>query len=206
MSLRLLNICLTVFRKRLMKPRDFLAVELLARRLGKWTVALSAFFIFAGTASAGFWKSSDFNCQVNLPEGEPITGGGRWTPVGSTQEGTLVGAMREGGSAYVFLGYVDIAKRPKFHLNEKTIEELEKRFFGPGLGFRRTIEHVSLRGMWGYRLTGDSVYHGTHFGLVVDMYEAGGLIYELAGMKEGDQHPLRDPEIKGYLESFVFLH
>jgi hypothetical protein len=206
MPSNLLNICSIGIHNRVMNHPDFLALDLLAKRLGKLTVALSAFFIFAGTASAGFWKSSDFNCQVDLPDGEPITGGGRWTPVGSTQEGTLVGAMREGGSAYVFLGYVDIVKRPKFHLNEKTIEELEKRFFGPGLGFRRTIERVSLRGMWGYRLTGDSVYHGSHFGLVVDMYEAGGLIYELAGMKQGDQHPLKDPEIKGYLESFVFLH
>jgi hypothetical protein len=206
MPSNLLNICSIGFRNRVMDRLDFLALDLLKKQLGKLTVALCASFIFAGTASAGFWKSSDFNCQVNLPEGEPITGGTRWTAVGSTQEGTLVGAMRVDGTAYVFLGYVDIAKRPKFHLNEKTIEELEKRFFGPGLGFRRTIERVSLRGMWGYRLTGDSVYHGGHFGLVVDMYEAGGLIYELAGMKEYDQHPLRDPDIKGYLESFVFLH
>jgi hypothetical protein len=162
-------------------------------------------FIFAGTASAGFWKNSEYNCQVNLPEGEPTTGGRRWTPVGSTEEGTLVGAMRVDGSAYVFLGYVNIAKRPKFHLNEKTIEELEKRFFGSGMGFRRTIERVSLRGMPGYRLTGDSVYHGSRFGLVVDMYEAGPLIYELAGMKEYDQHPLQDPDIRDYLQSFAVL-
>jgi hypothetical protein len=183
------NVCRTKFPIRLMNPL---------------ACALLTLFIFSGTASAGLWKSSDFNCQVYLPDGDPMAGA-RWSPVGSTQEGTLVGAMRADGSAFVFLGYVDIAKRPKFHLNEKTIEELEKRFFGPGLGFRRTIERVSLRGMPGYRLTGDSVYHGTHFGLVVDMYEARGLIYQLAGMKEGDQHPLKDPDIKGYMESFVFL-
>jgi hypothetical protein len=173
--------------------------------MNPFTGALLALFLFVGTVSALTWKSSDYNCQVDLPEGEPITGGGRWTPVGSTEEGTLVGATRVDGSAFVFLGYVNIAKRPKFHLNEKTIEELEKRFFGPGLGFRRSMERVSLRGMWGYRLTGDSIYHGSRFGLVVDMYEAGGLIYQIAGMKEYDLHPLKDFEIKGYMGSFKLL-
>ena len=167
--------------------------------------ALLTFLIFVGTASAVTWKSSDYNCQVDLPDGEPITGGSRWTPLGSTDEGTLVGSRRVDGSAIVFLGYVDIAKRPKFHLNEKTIEELEKRFFGPGLGFRRSIERVSLHGMPGYRLTGDSIYHGTRFGLVVDMYEANGLIYQIAGMKEYDMHPLKDFAIKWYMESFKLL-
>jgi hypothetical protein len=182
--------CRTIFPIRLMNPL---------------TGALLTLFIFVGTASAVTWKSSDYNCQVNLPDGEPITGGGRWSPVGSTEEGTLVGAMRADGSAFVFLGYVDIAKRPKFHLNEKTIEELEKRYFGPGLGFRRSIERVSLRGMPGYRLTGDSVYHGSRFGLVVDMYEIGGVIYQIAGMKENDLHPLKDPDIMGYMGSFRLL-
>ena len=171
--------------------------------------ALLMLFISAGIASAGIWKSSDYNCEVYLPDGEAIgeaiTGSKGWSTIGSTEEGTLVGARRIDGSAYVFLGYVNIAKRPKFHLNDKTIEELEKRFFGPGLGFRRSIERVSLRGMPGYRLTGDSVYHGSHFGLVVDMYEAKDLIYQVAGMKEYDQHPLNDPDIKGYMESFRLL-
>jgi hypothetical protein len=162
-------------------------------------------FVFSGSALALTWKNSDFNCAVELPEGELLTGGNRWTPVGSTEEGTLVGAMRVDGSAYVFLGYVDIRKKPKLHLNDKSIGELEKRFFGPGLGFRRTIERISLRGMSGYRLTGDTVFHGARFGLVVDMYEAGDLIYQLAGMKEYDEHPLKDYDIKGYLSSFRLL-
>jgi len=170
---------------------------------------LLTLFISAGIASAGIWKSSDYNCEVYLPDGEAIgeamTGSKNWSTIGSTEEGTLVGAMRIDGSAYVFLGYVDIAKRPKFHLNDKTIEELEKRFFGPGLGFRRSIERVSLRGMPGYRLTGNSVHHGDHFGLVVEMYEANGLIYQLAGMKMDDLHPLNDFDIKWYMGSFRLL-
>jgi hypothetical protein len=175
------------------------------RFMSRFGAALLTLFLSAGIASAVTWKNSDYNCAVNLPDGDPVTGGKRWSPIGSTQDGTLVGAMRVDGSAYVFLGYVDIAKRPKFHLNDKTIEELEKRFFGPGMGFRRSMERVSLRGMPGYRLTGDSVLHGTHFGLVVDMYEANGLVYEIAGMKEYDPHPLNDPDINGYMASFRLL-
>jgi hypothetical protein len=44
-----------------------------------------------------------------------------------------------------------------------------------------------------------------HYGLVVDMYEANNRIYEIAGMKEGDTHPLNDPEIKGCMASFKLL-
>lgn len=167
--------------------------------------ALLTLLISVGIASAVTWQSSDFNCQVSLPQSEPLTADKGWSPIGSTEEGTLVGARRIDGSAFVFLGYVDIRKRPKFHLNDKTIEELEKRFFGPGLGFRRSIERVSLGRMSGYRLTGDSVFHGSHYGLVVDMYEANGLIYQVAGMKEDDLHPLNDPDINGYMRSFRLL-
>jgi hypothetical protein len=175
------------------------------RLVARFGGALLMLFMSAGIASAVPWKSNDYNCQVYLPDSDPVTSGKGWSPLGSTQEGTLVGARRIDGSAFVFLGYVDVAKRPKFHLNEKTIEELEKRFFGPGLGFRRSIERVSLGGMSGYRLTGDSVYHGSRFGLVVDMYEANGLIYQVAGMKEDDLRPLNDPEINGYMKSFRLL-
>ena len=73
------------------------------------------------------------------------------------------------------------------------------------MGFRRSIERVSLNGMSGYRLSGDSIYHGARFGLVVDMYEAGGLIYQIAGMKEYDEHPLQDQDIKDYMGSFRLM-
>jgi hypothetical protein len=54
--------------------------------------ALLALFISAGTASAALWKSSDCNCQVYLPDGDPMTAGNGWSPGGSTEERTLVGA------------------------------------------------------------------------------------------------------------------
>jgi hypothetical protein len=62
----------------------------------------------------------------------------------------------------------------------------------------RGLERISLHGLPGYRLTGDEVYNGGHYGLVVDMYEANSRIYEIAGMKEGDNHPLKDPDIRAY--------
>src|SRR5262245_15184731 len=120
------------------------------RPMSRFGTTLLTLFMSAGIASAVTWKSSDYNCQVSLPESPPMTSSKGWSPIGSTEEGTLVGARRIDGSAFVFLGYVDIRKRPKFHLNEKTIEELEKRFFGPGLGFRRSIERVFLGGTSGY--------------------------------------------------------
>jgi hypothetical protein len=125
--------------------------------------------------------------------------------LGSTEDGTLVGARRIDRSAFVFLGYVDLSKRKGFHLNEKSIEELEKRFFGSGQGFRRGLQRISLHGMPGYRLTGDSIYHGSHYGLVVDMFEANSRIYQIAGMKQDDLYPLKDPEIKGSMASFKLL-
>ncbi len=156
-------------------------------------------------ASAAYWQSEDFGCSISLPDSESNHTQSSWTTIGSTEDGTLVGAQRDDLSAFVFLGYVDLSKRPKFHLNEKTIGELEKRFFGPGQGFRRGLQRISLHGMPGYRLTGDSVYHGRHYGLVVDMLEANARIYEIAGMKENDQQPLKDPDISGAMSSFRLL-
>jgi hypothetical protein len=37
------------------------------------------------------------------------------------------------------------------------------------------------------------------------MYEANGLIYQVAGMKEDDLRPLNDPDINGYMKSFRLL-
>jgi hypothetical protein len=167
--------------------------------------ALLALTLFAATASAALWKSDDFNCQINLPDSPSANEPTNWTTLGSTDDGTLVGARRIDKSAYVFLGYVDVSKRKNFHLNEKSIEELQKRFFGEGQGFWRGLERISLHGLPGYRLTGDEVYNGWHYSLVVDMYEANSMIYEIAGMKEGENRPLKDPDIKSCMTSFKLL-
>jgi hypothetical protein len=167
--------------------------------------AFLAVVLFAGSASAAYWQSEDFDCSINLPDGNSNINLNNWTTLGSTDEGTLVGAQRYNRSAFVFLGYVDVSKRKNFRLNEKSIEELQTRFFGPGQGFRRGLERISLHGMPGYRLTGDSVYQGGHYGIVVDMFEANGRIYQVAGMKQDDQHPLKDPDIRSAMNSFKLL-
>jgi hypothetical protein len=168
------------------------------------TASLALVF-FAVSASAAYWKSDDFDCSIELPDSTSMNSPSNWTTVGSTEDGTLVGAQRIDRTAFVFLGYVDLSKRKNFHLNPKSIEELEKRFFGSGQGFRRGLQPISMHGMPGYRLTGDSVYHGAHYGLVVDMFEANERIYEIAGMKQDEAHPLKDPDIKGSMTSFRLL-
>jgi hypothetical protein len=167
--------------------------------------AFLALVVFVSSASAAYWQSEDFECSINLPDSQSANSQTNWTTLGSTEDGTLVGAMRIDRSAFVFLGYVDLSKRKNFHLNDKTIEELEKRYFGSGQGFRRGLERISLHGLPAYRLTGDSVYSGAHYGLVVDMIEANNRIYQIAGMKEGDPHPLKDPDIKSAMNSFKLL-
>jgi hypothetical protein len=159
----------------------------------------------AACASAAYWKSEDFNCSINLPDGRSDDAPTNWTTLGSTDDGTLVGATRMDHSAFIFLGYVDISKRKNFHLNEKTIPELEQRYFGTGQGFRRGIQRITLNGIPGYRLTGDAIYHGGHYGLVVDMIEANGLIYQIAGMKQNDLQPLKDQDIRTAMSSFRLL-
>jgi hypothetical protein len=167
--------------------------------------AFLALVVFAASASAAYWQSEDFDCSIDLPDSGSAISQTNWTTLGSTEDGTLVGARRIDQSAFIFLGYVDLSKRKNFHLNEKSIEELEKRFFGSGQGFRRGLERISLHGMPGYRLTGDSVYHDAHYGLVVDMFEANNRIYQIAGMKQDEPHPLKDPDIKGSMTSFRLL-
>jgi hypothetical protein len=168
-------------------------------------IAFLALISSVASASAAYWQSEDFGCSINLPDSKSDNSSTNWSTVGSTEDGTLVGAERVDLSAFVFLGYVDISKRKNFHLNEKTIQELEQRYFGPGQGFRRSIQRISLSGLPGYRLTGDAVYHGGHYGLVVDMYEANSRIYQVAGMKENDAHPLKDADIKSSMSSFRLL-
>jgi hypothetical protein len=167
--------------------------------------ALLALSVCAATASAALWQSEDFDCQIDLPDSNSANSPTNWTTMGSTEDGTLVGARKIDKSAYVFLGYVDLAKRRDLHLNDKSVDELQKRFFGSGQGFLRGVERISLRGLPGYRLTGDGVYYGRHYGLAVEMYEANSRIYEIAGMKEGDNRPLKDPDIKGCMRSFRLL-
>jgi len=165
---------------------------------------LGTLFLMSSSLLGALWKSSDYKCQVYLPDGEPRIE--KWITLGSVEPGTLVGSRNVEGTIYLFCGYVDLAKDPKMrHLDEKSIETLQKRFFGPGQGFWHGLQRITLNGMNGFRLTGDEIYIGGHYGLVVDMYEANGRIYQLAGMKQNDQQPWKDTNIKDFLASFRVL-
>src|SRR5215469_984759 len=91
--------------------------------------AFLALALSAATASAGLWKSDDFDCQIDLPDGQSNNSPTNWTTLGSTDTGTLVGAGKLDKSAYIFLGYEDLSKRRNFHLNEKDRPRIAKTFF-----------------------------------------------------------------------------
>jgi hypothetical protein len=153
-------------------------------------------------ANALLWKSSDFNCLVNLPDGRPQID--PWEVMTPADPFGLTGAHRRDFSAYVYLGIVT-EDDPHFRLNEKSIDELQRRFFGPGLGFRHTIEPINRNGMAGFRLTGTHRYNSTNYSIVVDMFEANGKVYEVAGLSKNETNPLKDPDIKYYMDSFQLL-
>jgi hypothetical protein len=153
-------------------------------------------------ANAFLWKSSDFNCLVNLPDGTPYTD--PWLVMSPADPVGLTGARRKDFSAYVYLGMVT-EDDPHFALNEKSIDGLQQRFFGPGLGFRHTIEPINRNGMAGFRLTGRHRYNAANYSIVVDMFEANGKVYEVAGLSKDETNPLKDPDIKSFMDSFRLL-
>jgi hypothetical protein len=150
-------------------------------------------------ANALLWKSSDFNCSVNLPDGTPQVE--PWQVMTPADPTGLTGAHRKDFSAYVYLGMVT-EDDPHFALNEKSIDELQKRFFGSGLGFRHTIEPINRHGMAGFRLTGRHRYNATNYSIVIDMFEADGKVYEVAGLSKDETNPLKDPDIRSFMDSF----
>jgi len=153
-------------------------------------------------ANALFWKSSDFNCSVNLPDGNPRLN--PWLVMSPADPTGLTGAHRKDFSAYVYLGMVT-EDDPHFALNEKSIDELQKRFFGTGLGFRHTIAPISRHGVTGFRLIGTHRYNSTNYSIVVDMFESSGKVYEVAGLSKDETDPLKDPDIRSFMDSFRFL-
>jgi hypothetical protein len=153
-------------------------------------------------ASAFLWKSSDHNCLVNLPDGPAQIN--PWLPMSPADPTGLTGAHRKDFSAYVYLGMVT-EEDPHFKLDEKSIDELQKRFFGPGLGFRHTIETINHHGIPGFRLTGTHRYNYTNYWIVVDMFESNGNVYEVAGLSKDETNPLKDPDIRSFMDSFQLI-
>jgi hypothetical protein len=166
---------------------------------------ITVIFLLVGALSeahAFLWKSSDFNCSVNLPDSPSQIN--PWLPMTPADPTGLTGAHRKDFSAYVYLGMVT-EDDPHFTLNEKSINELQGRFFGIGLGFRHSLEAIKHYGLAGYRLTGTHRYNGHSYWVVVDMYEANGKVYQVAGVSSEEANPLKDPDIKSFMDSFRLL-
>src|SRR3984893_5472603 len=134
-------------------------------------------------ANALFWKSSDFNCMVNLPDGRPQID--PWLVMSPADPTGLTGAHRKDFSAYVYLGMVT-EDDPHFALNEKSIDELQKRFFGTGLCFLHKIAPISRNGSTGFGLIGTPRYHSKTCFIVDDMFESSGKVYEVAGLSKDE--------------------
>jgi len=164
--------------------------------------AICLLFVSLSQANAFLWKSEEYNCSVNLPDGTPRLD--PWLPMSPADPTGLTGAHREDFSAYVYLGMVS-EDDPHFKLDEKSVDELQKRFFGPGLGFRHTITAINRHGLAGFRLTGTHRYNSTNYSVVLDLYESNGKVYEVAGLSKLQTNPLKDPEIRDFMDSFRLI-
>ena len=118
----------------------------------------------------------------------------------------VAGACRIDYSGYVFLGVIRLDQKPGFQFNEKTINELDKRYFGTGLGFLHSIQPLRRKdGLPGYRLTGTHNFRGATYNVVVDFVQANNMIYEIAGLTQFQPQPLNDADIRSFMESFRTL-
>jgi hypothetical protein len=170
-------------------------------------VAGLSLFAAATVCRAIEWRSSFYKCVVNLPDTSPqINPWATMSSARSEDESGLVGvtgAHRIDFSAYVFLGVIRLEQQPNFQLNDKTVPELEKRYFGTGKGFLHSLQPLRRKdGISGYRMTGTHQYNGRSYNIVVDLLQANNMIYEVAGLTQYEQQPLKDPDIKYFMESF----
>jgi hypothetical protein len=164
---------------------------------------LAAFCGLASSGSAAIWRSSEYYCQVNLPDGSYVH---PWyTLLPANEGGVLTGARRQDFAAIVYLGVVDVKDKPRFELNEKSIEELDKSFFGPGLGFLNKTQQITEHGLSGYRLFGRHRFNGRNYAMVVDMFSYHGLVYQVAGLTQAYDNALQDDDVRAFMNSFYVL-
>jgi hypothetical protein len=175
-------------------------------RFSKFLIAAAASAVLFGPPSdfAALWKSTDFGCSVNLPDGDSRTN--PWAvlspnDITASQTG-LIGARNIDRTVIVYLGIVRLDDRPHFQLNEKSVEQLENSLFGTALGFKHAAQPISRNGMNGIRLTGTHRYLGNTYNLVMDLFQANGMIYELAGLTERELDPLKDSDVRWFMQSF----
>lgn len=173
------------------------------RRLLTIVCLVAAFSGLASSGRAAIWKSSEYYCQVNLPDGSYVQ---QWyTMVPANESGVLTGARRQDYVAIVYLGVVDVKDKPHFVLDEKSIDELDKSFFGRGLGFLNTTQQITEHGLNGYRLFGRHRFNGRNYAMVVDMFLYHGLVYQVAGLSQSYDNALQDNDIRAFMNSFYVL-
>ena len=175
-------------------------------RLSKFLIAAAVSAVLFGPPSmlAAFWRSSDFGCSVNLPDGDSRND--PWAVLApndiTAHETGLIGAHNIDRTVIVYLGVVRLDDKPHFQLNEKSVEQLEGSLFGTALGFKHAAQPITRNGMNGVRLTGTHRYLGNTYNLVMDLFQANGMIYELAGLTERELDPLKDPNVRWFMQSF----
>jgi hypothetical protein len=125
--------------------------------------------------------------------------------VPANESGVLTGARRQDYVAIVYLGVVDVKDKPRFVLDEKSIDELDKSFFGRGLGFLDKTQQITEHGLNGYRLFGRHRFNGRNYAMVVDMFFYHGLVYQVAGLSQSYDNPLQDNDVRAFMNSFYVL-
>jgi hypothetical protein len=173
------------------------------RLLSTIVCLLAAFCGLVSAGSAAIWRSSEYYCQVNLPDGSYVQ---QWYALLPANEGgVLAGARRQDYAAMVYLGIVDMKDKPHFVLDEKSINDLDKSFFGPGLGFLDKTQQITEHGLNGYRLFGRHRFNGRNYAMVVDMFFYHGLVYQIAGLSQAYDNALQDQDVKAFMNSFYVL-
>jgi hypothetical protein len=173
------------------------------RRLLTFVCLLVGISELAPHAGAAIWKSSEYYCQVTLPDGDYVH---QWyAMLPADESGVLAGARRQDFTGLVYLGVVDQKDKPHFVLDEKSLDELDKSFFGRGLGFLDKTQKITEHGVDGYRLFGRHRFNGRNYAIVVDMFFYHGLVYQVAGLTSAYENPLQDPDVRAFMSSFYIL-
>lgn len=173
------------------------------RRLLTLVCVLAGLAVLSPKGKAAVWTSTEYYCQVTLPDGSYVL---PWyTLVPADESGVLTGARRQDFGSIVYLGVVDEKSNPHFALNEKSIEQLDRSFFGKGLGFLNSTKQISLGGIDGYRLIGRHRFNGRNYAMVVDLFFDHGLVYEVAGLSNSHDDALQDEDVRGFMRSFRIL-
>ena len=112
-------------------------------RLSKTLVAAAAGVALIGplSASAALWRSTDFGCSVNLPDGDSRTT--PWAVLTPNdilaQETGLVGARKVDSTVIVYLGIVRLDDKPHFQLNRRASNNSKARSSVPHWGLSTTL-------------------------------------------------------------------